>query len=233
MQRLHKEWMGALGDLSWWEAQGEWVEPPNQRRGGTSGVQRVVDAASGVDYYVKRQVNHLYRDLRFPAGRPTLLREWLNLRRCAVLGVPSAACVFFDMRKRAGQWEAVLVTRGLTEYVSLEDGIKQRQWQSEQRREILLRLARILVPLHRARRKHGHLYPKEIFVRTQPTLDIALVDWEVSRRALSARRAAYSDLSRLSRSLTSLDVPLEERQAFLAHYETLSGIRGVRSRAAE
>jgi len=58
----------------YWQQQGEWVEEPNQRRGGESGVQRIHEA-NGRLLYVKRQVGHTYRSWRYPLGRPTVLRE--------------------------------------------------------------------------------------------------------------------------------------------------------------
>lgn len=232
-QRYSERGEQDLGPPSlWWSVQGEWVEDVNQRRGGTSGIQRIVDAHSGALYYIKRQVNHLYRDLRFPGGRPTLLREWLNLHRCAELGVPTATPVFFDMRKGTGGWEAVLVTRGLDGYVSIEEGVSRQLWTREQWHEILIVLAQVLAPLHRARRKHGHLYPKEVFVRTRPAIAIALLDWEIGRYVGRRRWAAQSDLGRLWRSLMELGVSDEDRRLFLAHYQSLTcmhdlSLRGI------
>ena len=63
----------------WWSVTGEWVEEPNNRRGGFSGVPRVVLPQSGECYYVKRQRNHLFRSVRYPTGRPKLLREWQSM----------------------------------------------------------------------------------------------------------------------------------------------------------
>ena len=65
----------------WWQLQGEWVEEPNQRRGGESGVQRL-QVDQGQLLYAKRQVGHLCRSLSHPFGRPTVLRE-----RDALLGL--------------------------------------------------------------------------------------------------------------------------------------------------
>lgn len=215
---------------SWWDVQGEWVEPPNERRSGISGVRKVSDASAGTAYYVKRQTNHLYRSLRFPMGRPTLHREWNNLLRCAALGVPSAPLVFFDMRRGSQGWEAVLVTRELEHYVSLEEGLATGRWNIAERRAILRKLAGVLASLHRAGRKHGHLYPKEIFVRTEPSLDVALLDWEVSRYVMSARWAAQSDLGRLWRSLMAMGIREGERHEFLAFYQSLTGLTDLRLR---
>jgi tRNA A-37 threonylcarbamoyl transferase component Bud32 len=70
----------------WWNCQGDWVEPPNVRRGGESGVQRVA-GENGVLCYAKRQVGHLHRTLQHPLGRPTIVRETKALRAWARLGV--------------------------------------------------------------------------------------------------------------------------------------------------
>lgn len=214
----------------WWTIEGQWVEEVNQRRGGVSGIKRVVDADSGVTYYVKRQINHNYRSLRFPSGRPTLFREWSNLKRCAALGVTTPEPVFFDMRKGAQGWEAVLVTRGLHDYISLEEGITRAMWTAAEWQQILIALASALAPLHRSARKHGHLYPKEVFVRTRPTVSIAFLDWEMGRYVGSRRIAAQSDLARLWRSLIYLGVSDEDRRAFLSHYESITRIRQLKLR---
>jgi tRNA A-37 threonylcarbamoyl transferase component Bud32 len=214
----------------WWTIQGTWVEEVNERRGGMSGIQWVMDADSGTPYFVKRQVNHLYRSLRFPFGRPTLLREWLNLKHCANLGIPTPSPVFFDMRRGGQGWEAILVTRGLDNYMSLEDGITQRLWTPEQWREILIALARELAPLHRVGRKHGHLYPKEVFVRTSPSIEIAFLDWEMGRYVGSSRFAAQSDLGRLWRSLIALGVSDDDRRFFLNCYESIISVRQLKLR---
>ena len=58
----------------WWQVSGDWVEPPNERRGGTSGVIWHVPA-QGPIFYIKRQEGHIFRSLRYPFGRPTCLRE--------------------------------------------------------------------------------------------------------------------------------------------------------------
>ncbi|OZI55100.1 lipopolysaccharide kinase InaA family protein [Bordetella genomosp. 5] len=185
----------------WWTVQGEWAEPPNERRGGMSGVQRVT-LEDGTRYYVKRQRNFTFRSLRYPLGAPTLLREWNNLQTFARLGVPTAPAVAFDMRREADGWHAVLVTRALEGYISLEEGFSCARWDESERARILTHVLEALAPLHTAGRKHGHLYPKEVFVRPQAdTVHVALLDLELSRRHLSRRHAARSDLRRLVNSL--------------------------------
>lgn len=187
----------------WWNAQGSWVEPANRRRGGESGVQRL-ELDSGA-YYIKRQTNHLFRSLRYPGGRPTLLREWHNLRICKRLGIPTPAVVCFDMRRSHAAWQALLVTKALDGYVSLQSGLAAGYWSRADLARILGRIISAIAPLHLARRKHGHLYPKEVFVLPHASREqVAFVDLEVSRRVATRRHAAWADMRRLCRSLLEL-----------------------------
>ena len=69
----------------WWHSPGEWVEPANQRRGGESGVCLLQHwDTNRPRLYCKRQSGHLYRSLRHPLGRPTILRELQAYRALAL-----------------------------------------------------------------------------------------------------------------------------------------------------
>jgi len=210
---------GAAGDAAfWWSVQGDWVEAPNQRRGGFSGVQRVC-LSSGECFYVKRQRNHLFRSARYPGGRPTLLREWRSMQFCARVGVPTAIPVFFEMQRCEEGWDSILVTRDLRGYVSLDKGFAAGVWDSTQRATALRAVAKTLLILHLARRKHGHLYPKEVFVdldRREPV--VAVVDWELSRYRLTPTRAAEPDVRRLMKSLLNDALTRAELALFLDIY---------------
>ncbi|MGH8386742.1 MAG: lipopolysaccharide kinase InaA family protein [Pseudomonas sp.] len=70
-----------------WNQRGEWVEEPNVRRGGESGVQRVMGSDDQLLYF-KRQTGHIHSSLLHPFGRPTVLRE-----RDALIGVDEASRV--------------------------------------------------------------------------------------------------------------------------------------------
>jgi len=226
MQRRIKNMQIQVNDSTqplefWWEAQGEWAEPPNHRRGGVSGVQRVT-LPDQQTYYVKRQYNFTFRSLRHPLGAPTLLREWRNLQVCARLGVPTAQAVAFDAHRTAqGQWRAMLVTRALDGYLSLDDSLHRRCWDADTRAVILRAVLDALAPLHRARRKHGHLYGKEVFVRTGDKIDVAFLDLELCRLHVSRRKAAESDLRRLIRSLYVAGLPEQEVRDMLSHQARL------------
>lgn len=57
----------------WWATTEDRVEEPNYRRNGMSGVQCV--ERDGKKLYVKRMTQHLFHSLRYPFGRPTIVRE--------------------------------------------------------------------------------------------------------------------------------------------------------------
>lgn len=209
---------GERGASYWWAVEGDFVEPPNIRRGGVSGVQRVKTTAGGV-FYVKRQTGHLFRSLRYPLGRPTLLREWRNLLYCKDVGIPVPELVCFDMRRDGEGWHALLVTAELANYVSLEDALRNDIWSPTLRSRVLHELCLTLIRLHSTRHRHGHLYPKEIFVCTNETApSVALVDWELARRRLTIHDAAQADLRRLLGCLPRLGVTSEEYDRILAEY---------------
>lgn len=186
----------------WLAEPGEWVEQPNQRRGGMSGVQRL----RGVDgrlLYRKQQVDHCYRDWRHPFGEPTVLREQRALRAFAALGVRVPQLVYCATRQRDGQQQAVLVTAALEGFDSLESCYArgdQLRWSEPQRSRIFRQLGSLLARLHQARWQHGCLYPKHIFLRIDgEAVELALLDLEKSRRRLTRQRAARHDLRQLRR----------------------------------
>jgi tRNA A-37 threonylcarbamoyl transferase component Bud32 len=187
----------------WWQVRGDWVEAPNQRRGGESGVQRG-HTKSGQLLYIKRQLGHLHRSWRYPLGRPTVLRELHAMQALRALGIRVPALVYGGAQHRGGQWRALLVSEALEGFVSLE------QWYAGERPEaglnlrMLQQLARMLERLHRAGWQHGCLYAKHIFVKPGTGLqgdevEVALLDLEKSRRRWFAAAASRHGLAQLQR----------------------------------
>lgn len=83
------------------------MEEPNRRRGGESGVQRVI-SASGRLLYCKRQTGHIYRSWLHPFGRPTVLRErdalnGLRLLDVREVHIPEMELVIRETVKRCFQ----------------------------------------------------------------------------------------------------------------------------------
>lgn len=185
----------------WWHSPGEWVEPANQRRGGESGVRLLQHRdTSRPALFCKRQSGHIYRSLRHPLGRPTILRELQAYRALARLGVRTPNIVYCAARKQSGQWQALLVTEALKGFVSLEQWYEQAQVPQLNQR-MLQRLAATLARMHLGGWQHGCCYAKHLFVKARGDgdVDIALLDLEKSRRRWRTSSAAQRDLGQLDR----------------------------------
>ncbi len=163
----------------WLLCPGDWVEPPNQRRGGLSGVQRV-QLDDGRLLYRKQQVGHLYHSWRHPLGYPTLMRERDALYDCLRLGVPVPPLLLAQCARQAGQWHAWLVTADLTGFASLEQCYaeqRERGWGTERHAQILECLGRALGRLNGGR-QHGWLFSSIcLSAGALPRLDLEKSRW--------------------------------------------------------
>ncbi|MBV6825171.1 lipopolysaccharide kinase InaA family protein [Pseudomonas sp. PD9R] len=190
-----------------WNQRGEWVEEPNVRRGGESGVQRVI-GSDGQLLYVKRQTGHIHRSWLHPFGRPTVLRERDALIGLRQLGVRVPEIIFCGaQRDPVHKWRALLVTKSLDGFQEIE------QWYASGGREhygeavndrILKDLAENLARMHKGRWQHSCIYIKHVFVRVTgegdaAKVEVALIDLEKCRQRLSAQRAASHDMKQLRR----------------------------------
>ncbi|VVP18640.1 Protein InaA [Pseudomonas fluorescens] len=190
-----------------WNLRGEWVEEPNVRRGGESGVQRV-RGSDGKLLYTKRQTGHIYRSWLHPFGRPTVLRERDALVGLRLIDVRVPDIVFCDaQRDPVHKWRALLVTRSLDGFEELEHwyagGGRERLGEAVHDR-VLKDLADNLARMHRARWQHSCLYIKHVFVRVTgegeaARVEVALIDLEKCRQRLTARHAAVHDMKQLRR----------------------------------
>lgn len=208
---------------AWLAVPGDWVEEPNERRGGLSGVKRIL-ASDGRQLYRKQQSGHLYRSWLHPFGYPTAMRERDALVHSQSLGVPVPRLIFAACRKRQGDWQAVLVTEALAGFQSLEDCyLHQRElaWGEAMHLRLLREVGRVLGRLNRGKRQHGCLYLKHIFVRVRENgVDVALIDLEKSRTRLTRRRASRHDLRQIARRSPWT---VEQWQAFLEGYRESYG----------
>ena len=189
----------------WWQCRGAWVEPLNKRRDGESGVQLLQPRnPSHPTLYSKRQTGHLYRSLRHPLGRPTIMRELHAYQAFAELGVSVPKLVYGSARKHQGQWQALLITQALTGFISLE------QWYEAERSPehsacMINALAGALACMHKGRWQHGCCYAKHLFIRIEhdesgsPRAEIALLDLEKSRRRWRTADASRHDMRQLKR----------------------------------
>ncbi|MCO6059963.1 InaA protein [Pseudomonas sp. MOB-449] len=213
-----------------WALGGEWVEAPNHRRGGVSGVLRVY-LTNGRGLYVKRQVGHLYRSLRHPFGRPTVLREREALLAAERLGVRVPRLVFGAVRHAPQDgWQGLLVTEALEGFIAFDRWYAAQAGEGD-RHLVLQQLATMLCRLHQGGWQHGCLYSKHVFVRPMGAgglPEVALLDFEKARRRWSSKRAALRDLWQFRRH-SSLDEA--GWQMLIYGYEAAFGsaIKGLRS----
>jgi hypothetical protein len=190
-----------------WNQRGEWVEEPNVRRGGESGVQRVV-GSDGQLLYVKRQTGHIHRTWLHPFGRPTVLRERDALIGVRELGVRVPEIIFCGaQRDPVHKWRALLVTKSLDGFEEIEQwyagGGRERYGEAVHDR-VLKDLAENLARMHKGRWQHSCIYIKHVFVRVTgegdaAKVEVALIDLEKCRQRLSAQRAAIHDMKQLRR----------------------------------
>ena len=114
-----------LGDFnSLWELDAGWFEQPNKRRGGWSGVSRIkleLPEGGEVGVFLKRQENHVTKTIFHPVkGIPTFQREYRNILRFIKKGLPTVEPVYFGRRNQEGKLQAILMTRELEGYQSLD-----------------------------------------------------------------------------------------------------------------
>jgi tRNA A-37 threonylcarbamoyl transferase component Bud32 len=188
----------------WWLCRGETVEPFNERRGGQSGVERVIDPNHGT-VYVKRQLGHTFRSLRYPLGIPTAIRERDAYLAFKKIGINTPVLIFAEARKQNAQWQAILATKDLAGFTSLEHWYRSggpARLGVENYRRFLESLGYTLGRLHRERWCHGGLHFLHIYINTSeasqlPT--IAFLDLERAQQLLTRQRAANRDLRTLRR----------------------------------
>ncbi|QAY87843.1 lipopolysaccharide kinase InaA family protein [Pseudomonas arsenicoxydans] len=217
-----------------WNKRGEWVEEPNVRRGGESGVQRV-NGSDGQLLYTKRQTGHIYRSLFHPFGRPTVLRERDALTGLRELGVRVPEMVFCGaQRDPVHKWRALLVTKSLDGFQEIEQwyagGGRERHGEAVHER-VLKDLAENLARMHKGRWQHSCIYIKHVFVRVtgegdSAKAEIALIDLEKCRQRLTAQHAAAHDMKQLRRHSSFSDTDWTNLVYF---YETAFGsaIKGL------
>ena len=210
----------------WWARTGEWVEEPNQRRGGESGVQLLIpESPEQPRLYSKRQINHMFSSLHHPFGHPTALREKNAIQALERLGVNVPKLVFYGAVKKDKDWYALLITEELKDFVNLEE------WYSQQRTHpvdqsvitaVLQEIANNLYKMHLGGWQHGCCYAKHVFIKVnaQGAAEVALIDLEKARRRLSFHRAALNDIKQLGRHREGM--PDEHWQLFLQYYCNLN-----------
>jgi hypothetical protein len=211
---------------NWWKIQGEWVEEPNDRRGGYSGVQRIY--AEGKLLYAKRQTGHIHRSLLHPFGRPTVLREQEALLGARKAGVTVPEIVYCAAEQSTQGWRALLITKALEGFQPIDEWYAnngREEYGEALHQQLLVEVAHTLARLHTARWQHGCIYIKHIFVRitgegSAAMPEVALLDLEKCRQRLTSKQAAMHDMLQLRRHS-----PWDQSdwKTLIGHYQTAMG----------
>lgn len=192
-----------------WALETPWFEPPNQRRGGWSGVARVeLSLPSGEKraMFLKRQENHKTFSWCHPfAGIPTFLREFELLRHYHAQEIPTLEPVFFGFRKTPAGHRAILATSELTGFTALEgyvlDWKKHGFPPRRQRQNVIKSVASLTRQIHTANIQHNCYYPKHIFIRLggENLVEARVIDLEKSRWRPLSIFCTLRDLDTLNR----------------------------------
>ncbi|MTH46450.1 lipopolysaccharide kinase InaA [Intestinirhabdus alba] len=204
----------------WWATEGDWVEEPNYRRKGMSGVQCV--ERDGKRLYVKRMTHHLFYSLRYPFGRPTIVREIRVIKALERAGVIVPKIVYGRATKVDGEWRALLVTEDMAGFISIADWYHRHAvtpYPDEVREAMLRAVALAFKKMHRIKRQHGCCYVRHIYVKTEGEAEAGFLDLEKSRRRFSRSRAAGHDFAQLEKYLDP--IPRADWEKVKAYYHAL------------
>jgi tRNA A-37 threonylcarbamoyl transferase component Bud32 len=214
---------GLAGFDELWRLERNWIETPNKRRAGTSGVCRKTwdDPATGKpeNFYVKYQKNHCRHTFRAPLfGEPTCLWEAEHLLELNRHGIATPSLSYYESKRAKGSWHAILITRELP-------GVMGSRWLRENPfdEQFSSRLAELIHRLHfHAGLEHRSLEIKNVWVRPE---SLALLDLEKARSWRWRMPFPIRDLARLIRSLrrSTVGVPDEGCIDFLRRYLELAG----------
>lgn len=190
-----------------WQLKVDWFEEPNIRRGGWSGVVKInLNTPQGkIGVFIKRQENHVTKSPLHPIkGQPTFEREFKNILRLQKYNIPTLEPVYFSKRNHQGNLQAILVTKELTGYTSLDsdrllsygDLIENKQHKNN----LLKAVADTLRTMNQHHFQHNCFYLKHVFVKpTENEWDVRIIDLEKLKRTVFKKNAVFRDLFTLHR----------------------------------
>ena len=217
-----------LGDFdALWQLDAGWFEQPNQRRGGWSGVTKIKLALPGggeVGAFLKRQENHVTKTLLHPIkGVSTFQREYQNILSFIKKGLPTVEPIYYGDRDQEGNLQAILITRELEGYQSLNAPQFCRKGglmtDKIERIAILKSLAAVMAKMHSYHLQHNCLYPKHVFVKKEgDTWDVRLIDLEKLKWRLFKRSSILRDIETIYRHGPLYEHGISNQLLFLKAY---------------
>lgn len=190
-----------------WNLKTDWFEEPNIRRGGWSAVVRIVldsPTEGKVALFMKRQENHTTKTFFHPLrGISTFEREFRAILRFRKNSLPTLEPVYFSRRNHQGNLQAILITKELEGYESLDSGRFLRSGDvikdKRHRDQLLASIARVMRAMHDCRFQHNCFYPKHLFAKSNgDSWDIRIIDLEKVKWTFK-KDAMFRDLFTLHR----------------------------------
>ena len=174
----------------------DWFETPNQRRGGWSGVSRIVlnPEASQEDQeavFLKIQKNHCYRSPnKYFRKQLTFVRELEAMEQVAAIIRYTPEVLFFAQWSSGADAGAILITKSLDGWLSLADWLRGEKGlvppDETTFLNVLKEIAMTSRQLNNAGWVHFGFSAKHIFVRPRvnadTAFDICLIDYEKCRK---------------------------------------------------
>jgi tRNA A-37 threonylcarbamoyl transferase component Bud32 len=224
-QQLHAVGLDSFEAL--WTQDAAWVEEPNFRRQGWSGVCRIElnnAAAPPIGIYLKRQENHGYRSLANPFRyQPTAYREYKRLVAMQAAGITAPVILYYGERHSGKNVQAILMTREIPPSIPLDDYLSLTQERDPAEvDQVIQDTAALIAKLHRHHFQHCALYGKHVLISGVESaagvgsrLVPYLIDVEKSRWRLSRMAIAVRDLNQFQRRAPWTTTQWD---TFLAHY---------------
>ncbi len=180
-----------------WGHEGELVEEGNNRiRSGMSHVVRMKldDTTKTWTVYMKRQEHHLSLFTRlFLRPKSICARELRNIQLWQKIGIPTTQPLYFEQMENPIR--AILITKGLTDYVSLEEWLSKVSDHKRRQRAFAL-TAQLFSRIHQNGWVHRCFFPKHLFIREcDGAMDMRVIDLEKAKRCFVTKRRVVNELS--------------------------------------
>lgn len=156
----------------WWNAEQNLVEIGNFRgpddSTSWSHVSRIL-LPGGRVVYLKRQQNHYPNNIILKSRKLcTFEIEWQNYHKLQSAGIPTMKVVYYACRNYNGDKQCIIVSEELTGMSPISKLVKwfqKNEWPSSQERKaILIALAKVVKKMHSAGLIHNALYGRHIYV---------------------------------------------------------------------
>jgi hypothetical protein len=152
-----------------WTLEAPWVEEPNYRRRGWSGMSRIElngTSPTPIGVYLKRQENHGYRSIGNPFQyRPTAYREYKRLVAMNAAGIAAPEVLYYGENIAGTKMQAILMTREIPQSIPLDDYLRLAgDHPPEEVRQLIADTAILIAKLHRHHFQHCSLYGKHVLI---------------------------------------------------------------------